>query len=91
MTAIHVLPKRFRDFLRHLGCNSPTKWRPSHSPFGLFHEDPVLDGMTRVITKPRTKSSAVSVRVMFVEATDVKSAHLSFSNSVPAVSSYAAE
>ena len=22
MNAIHVLPKRFRDFLRHLGCNS---------------------------------------------------------------------
>ena len=23
MTVIHVLPKRFEDFLRHLDCNSP--------------------------------------------------------------------
>ncbi len=23
MTTIHVLPKRFEDFLRHLGCNPP--------------------------------------------------------------------
>ena len=25
MTVIHVLPKRFEDFLRHLDCNSPWK------------------------------------------------------------------
>ena len=25
MTVIHVLPKRFEDFLRHLDCNSPRR------------------------------------------------------------------
>ena len=37
MTVIHVLPKRFEDFLRHLDCNSPrahsenpgNRWQPS--------------------------------------------------------------
>ena len=28
MTTIHVLPKRLRDFLRHLGCNSPLEFTP---------------------------------------------------------------
>ena len=34
MTVIHVLPKRFEDFLRHLDCNSPTLRveNPCHIP-----------------------------------------------------------